>query len=193
MEEIEIWKTIPGGNGTYQASNLGRIRSIDCFIRGVSTKRKEYLKKKTGKIVRGNFNKKNGYWMTHCYGKKRETHRWIAEAWLEPIAEKNQVNHKDGNKLNNRVDNLEWCSPKENIRHMINGGKLDHMKEVWSKRSRGSNNVKAKLKDKDVLYIKKHLQNKTKTPLELANKFNVTRTTIYGIKNNKYWKHLFIK
>lgn len=77
--------------------------------------------KNTNKFLKGQSNYKNKYCSVNIatlYGKKRlYVHRLVAEAFLPKPNNKTEVNHKDGNVLNNNLDNLEWVSPKENINH----------------------------------------------------------------------------
>lgn len=111
----EIWKDIPGYEGLYQASNLGRIRSL---IRN--------------KILIGGI--KNGYReVILCKNGKRKymlVHRLIAQTFLENKKNKPQINHIDGNKHNNNVNNLEWCTRSENMKHAY---KIGLQKPLYAK------------------------------------------------------------
>lgn len=107
----EVWKDIPKYEGIYQASSLGRIRSIDRF-----DGRNHWIK---GVIMSPSRNR-NGYWGIRLFkegrGKSFMLHRLIASAFLgeEPRLD---VNHKDGDKSNNSIVNLEWCTRAENLHH----------------------------------------------------------------------------
>lgn len=108
----EIWKDIKGFEGIYQISNLGNVKSYDKHIKNGNG----YAVRK-GKQLKPNLTK-GGYYSVHLYigQRKREPkliHRLVAEQFLPNPNNYPQVNHKDENKLNNRVDNLEWCT--ENI------------------------------------------------------------------------------
>ena len=96
----EIWKDIEGYEGKYEISNFGRIKS--------------YAQKKNGKITEG-YTDKKGYKTIFLYdkpqhGKWHKIHRLVASAFIDNPDNLLQVNHKDENKENNRVDNLEWCT-----------------------------------------------------------------------------------
>lgn len=112
----EAWLPIPGYEGYYEASNLGRIRSVDRYTEsrwGTPTFHKSQLMK--CRVV------SNGYQhvMLTKDGQKREplVHRIIAEIFLPNPEGKPQVNHKDGDKSNNQVSNLEWCTESQNQLH----------------------------------------------------------------------------
>ena len=101
--ENEVWKDIEGYDGAYQVSDLGRVRSL-----------------KYGKVrVLRPVNNGKGYLVVHLKrdGSQKNflVHRIVAQAFIPNNDEsKNQVNHKDENKENNRVDNLEWCDNRYN-------------------------------------------------------------------------------
>ena len=104
-------------------------------------------------------------------------HRLVAMIYIPNPNNLPQVNHKDGNKLNNSVENLEWCSNLENRQHALaNGLHLTGEQCSW-----------AKLTEKEVIEI---LKNKTIPSEILAKKYNVSKCTIEDIKHNKTWKHL---
>ena len=118
---IEIWKDYKNYEGLYQASNLGRMRSLD---RWVSSKNgsMRFIKGRILKPVTGS----NDYLKVNLYKNNKQktylVHRIIAEAFIEIPEELKQyigtaylqVNHKDENKQNNNVSNLEWCNSKYN-------------------------------------------------------------------------------
>lgn len=116
----EIWKPIPGFEGLYEVSNLGRIKS---------------LKRNTtsGGIMKTHVNK--GYEYSHLCknGKHRnvKVHRAVAEAFIPNPDNKPDVNHKDENPLNNRADNLEWATKKENVNY---GTRAERFSQKISKR-----------------------------------------------------------
>jgi hypothetical protein len=119
MEE-EIWKPVPSLNGAIEVSNLGRARRA---ARPLAYKdgRKGTL---PAGILRGGIGA-NGYHIVSVGPKKFTVHRLVAETFLEPpIDEMAQqtVNHKNGNKLDNRVENLEWATFAANTLHARDAG-----------------------------------------------------------------------
>lgn len=111
----EQWKVIEGFEGYYEISNRGRIRSID---RVCNTHSSEAGRRIKGQIITPTDNG-NGYLIVHLKrnGKRssRYIHRLVAEAFLERRTGCNVVDHIDYNKKNNAVENLRWCTQKENI------------------------------------------------------------------------------
>lgn len=112
----EIWKDIKE-NENYQISNKGRIRSKDRV-----TIRKDGKKLTTkGRILRTAKDTK-GYIRVQISNGTIKIHREVAKAFIPNPLNLEEVNHIDGNKSNNNVDNLEWCTHKQNINHAINNG-----------------------------------------------------------------------
>ena len=102
------------------------------------------------------------------------------------------VNYKDGNKLNNNLENLEWVSHKENTLHAINTGLLDikkgHYNSDGTYKHRGENNKSSKLTEKDIKFIRENYKRYKKDTL--AKMFGITSTNVYYIYKKYTWKHV---
>lgn len=124
----EIWKDIKGYVGLYQISNLGRVKSLKRITVDGKTIKERILKPGTDKpgyefiILRKN-NKSHNLMI----------HRLVAEAFIENPNKYSCVNHKDGNKLNNNVSNLEWCTYSYNLKHAILIGKVKNQCKITRK------------------------------------------------------------
>lgn len=125
---MEIWRNIEGYEGLYQVSNLGRIYSL----------RRE-------KILAGGIDT-SGYIVVTLYkngkGKTKTVHRLVAKAFIENPKELPVINHKDENKTNNHITNLEWCTIKYNINYSKNS--TQNNKKTLSERMKGNKNAKAR-------------------------------------------------
>lgn len=106
-------------------------------------------------------------------------HRAVAIMYLPNPNNLECVNHIDGNKLNNHVSNLEWCTADENRAHAIKTGLFD---------PRGEKNTFAVLTEERVLEIRK--KGKYSTYQQIANDNNVSENAIIGVLKRKTWKHI---
>jgi len=110
-DNIEIWKDIDGFEGLYRISNLGKVFSV-----------------RRGKNLSNAINS----WGYYCVGlsvkgarKNKKIHRLIAEAFICNLYDKPCINHINGIKSDNDIDNLEWCTQKENMQHAYKMGLLN--------------------------------------------------------------------
>lgn len=137
------------------------------------------IKKSCGKELFGS--DKDGYIRVYVNGRLARLHRIIAETFVPNPNNYPEVNHKDGNKKNNRADNLEWCSRKQNMRHAVKAG-LHVLKS-------GELSIRAKLKQDDVNYIRSVYT--PRHPLfgqsALGRKFGVSSSCVYRIISGDNW------
>lgn len=147
----------------YEASDSGLIRNA-----------------KTGRQVK-QYVGKDGYLRTQIAGKTRLVHRLIALAFVAADPGKDFVNHKDGDKRNNRADNLEWVTRSGNMFHAYAHGLKNPPK--------GESNGRSKLSSDDVLFIKQNYSrgDKTHGAKALAKKFNVAHQTICAVVSGQNW------
>jgi hypothetical protein len=114
---IEVWKDITGYEGYYQVSNMGRVKSL---ARKVARIGHGGFRSVREKILPAYFDN-NGYQIVFLSknGERRtlKMHRLVAFAFIPYNPATNEVNHIDGCKSNNKVTNLEWVTPSQNIRH----------------------------------------------------------------------------
>ena len=113
---IEEWRSVIGYEGLYEVSNTGRVRSVDRFIVDSLGNRRFYK----GKIISLELSNSGYYFVDLTYKTKRKhfyVHRLVAEAFILNVDGLPAVNHKDEDKTNNNVENLEWCDYKYNINY----------------------------------------------------------------------------
>lgn len=134
----EEWRDIAGYEGIYQASSLGRIRSLDRLV-GCGGG----FKLHRGRVRRLGDNKGTGYLgitlSVDGKSRSRDVHRVIAETFIPNPNGLPCVDHIDADRHNNRVDNLRWVTQRENVRHSIELGRYDMEKRIeclLSKRTR---------------------------------------------------------
>lgn len=138
----EIWRPVQGYEGSYEVSNLGKVRSLDRVIHyqdGSTRNRKGKVLKPCVDI--------SGYAIVYLAHRGHQSakfvHRLVANCFLLNADSTLEVNHKDGNKSNNCVENLEWCTHRENILHAFQTGlhskpSIDYMKVISKKGARAS-------------------------------------------------------
>ncbi len=175
----EVWKDFPK-NPQYLVSNFGRVLSKSYEYYFVCNN--QWIDSKP-KIVKQSNNNSKKYWrcgiMIDKKQKHHATHRMVAETFIPNPNNLPQVNHKDGNKDNNHVDNLEWISNDDNILHAWRTG-------LKLKDSKFPHNTR--LTENQVLEIVKLSEN-TST-VNLAKLFNVNDSLISNIKTGVCWSHL---
>lgn len=175
---MEVWKDVPNYEGLYQVSNEGRVCSLPRISYKCYKKRGKAAYKKQGAFLTGTI-QSSGYKIVGLVGgKKKLVHRLVMHAFRGHSDL--SCNHIDGDKLNNHLSNLEYCSHKENIRHAFKNNLIIRA---------GEKNSQAKLTEKKVLQIRNLLET-VLTAKEISKKFAVSVGIIYNIKYRKTWKHI---
>lgn len=172
----EVFLPIPGFNGIYEVSNLGIIRSANRIVDhphiGAFLKKGKTLS--PGHDTRG-YLQFNG--RVNGGNKSIKIHTAVALCFIPNPENKRTVNHKDGNKENNKVDNLEWATYSENSLHAFRNGLNSNL---------GMKNKSCKLSEKQVLEI----FNSKEKNVDLAIKYKVGSTAISAIKTGYNWTHI---
>lgn len=171
-KEIEIWKDILGFFGDYQVSSLGHIKS--------------FKKDATGIVLTPTLSHKGYERIRLSAGitKQYSVHRVVAEAFIPNPDNLPQVNHIDGNKLNNCIDNLEWCTNLENMQH---ARKNNLFPDVF-----GDNNPNARISSSDV----KNIVDKYNSGIsikDLAKNYNIPISRVRSIIYGNTWKEENLK
>lgn len=120
----EIWKPVVGWEGLYEVSNLGNVKVLDRFVNS-GIKNNSSVKRR-GQILK-QYDKRGYMQVTLTLNGKRKycnVHRLVAEAFIPNPDDLPQINHKDENKLNNNVNNLEWCTAKYNCNYGNRNSKI---------------------------------------------------------------------
>lgn len=175
---VEQWRDIPGYETIYQVSNHARIKRLA----GSEKCNRDRLIK--------SYLATNGYYFVRLCVKSvksnRSLHSLVALAFLEKPSDKNEINHKDGDKSNNHPDNLEYMTRSENNTHAY---RVLGRAPVRSGGARGEANHTAKLTSIQVIEIRKRYAEGEKNGV-LASEFKVSPSRITRIVQRKQWKHL---
>ena len=179
----EVFKTIPS-YPDYLVSNFGRVKTKARELRYThAVTKKEHFRKSVERFLKVHYNKLTGYKFYQLYKDKKmynkSIHQLVADAFIEKIESFDHINHIDGNKHNNSVDNLEWCTNEYNHHHATITGLVAKGERVGT----------SKLND-NMVHAIKYFLHEGYSHVELAFAFNVSRPTISLIKENKIWKHI---
>ena len=169
IECIEQWKDVVGYEGLYRVSDLGRVLSLN------------YNRSDNVKILKKEHTKK-GYLRVCFYKNKIRSkilvHRIIANNFIENNKIKKEVNHINGVKFDNRVENLEWCTSSENVKHSWNNNLTYALK--------GEIHGMSKLKTNQVLEIRK-----SELPIsKLSEIYKISKTHVHRVITKKTWNHI---
>jgi len=182
----EIWKGIPGYEDYYIISNLGRVKSLEriCYYNVNKTNiRNSRLKKErilTTSIDAFGYQSVNI--SLNAKNKILKIAKLIAIAFIPNPENHPIINHINGVKSDNRIENLEWCTHKHNVNHAIETGLL-----VFKL---GSDNANSKFSHNDILKIKKDFkENPNIIVKDYASELGVSRVTIWRILSKKTYKN----
>lgn len=179
MRNLEQWKDVIGYENLYKISNIGKIKSLPKTVnrgkfgtryREEITLKQTFTPKGYNRIILRNNNIKKNFF----------THRLVAMAFIPNPLSLPQINHINGVKDDNRVENLEWCTNSHNILHAFSTG--------LKKPTKGTINGMSKLNEAQVLAIR----NKDNDMLnsDIAKLYMVNTKTIRNILNRKTWSHI---
>lgn len=158
-----------------QIENLDYEINSEGIVRRISTKR-----------IKKSFKRPDGYigiqlYITKEKVKNQQLHRLIANAFIPNPDNKLYVNHIDSNRENNSLNNLEWVTFEENVKHGYKSGYASN---------KGSNNGFSVLTEKQVLEMRSKRENDKLTYQQLATQYNVSYGCVAGIIQRKNWKHI---
>jgi len=179
----EIWKPIKGFEEFYLITKDGNIKSVE---RQICLKTHSYIRREQDIIQAKSL---DGYYRIKLYNNTKKTktistHRLVALTYLNNPNNYLEINHIDGNKTNNNVTNLEWCSKEQNVKHAYDTGLKKRENYV------GEACVFSKLTEQQVLSIREEYKTGTTSYPKLSKKYNTVIGNIESIINRKTWKHV---
>ena len=187
----EIWKTVID-NQYYLVSNKGRVKSlVSNKILSPHITKKGYLRlglyyyDMDEQVNRNQLDKRGRVRKTlKRFGRRgrprrKSVHQLVLLAFVKKPKGSTMINHKDGNKMNNCIDNLEWCNNSRNMTHAYRNGL------IRSRSGEKASNVK--LKESDILEIRKDVELGL-SDSEIGKKFRVTASNIYRIRKDQTWR-----
>jgi hypothetical protein len=168
---MEIWKDIEGFS-EYEVSDHGRIKSL-------RPRKSRRISAISNPIIMKQINC-HGYLRVGLDNRKKYIHRLIAKAFIPNPENKPFINHKNGVKVDNRIENLEWVTSKENTLHAWENGLINTI---------GEYHPNSRLSEEDVKFIYQYPRERGYGNY-LAKKYKVTRSQISLIIKKKIWTHV---
>ncbi len=177
-QPLEIWKDIPDYVGLYQASNLGRIKSLAKWKNHPHSGMSFCKEKIISEIQSKNRYHKVCLWKNGIK-KSFMVHRLVAFCFIENPKMLKEINHINGLKDDNRVENLEWCTRSENVQHAFDNGLA----------KKGENHPDSRLTEQKVLAIRRLYKiNPNFKKRKLARKLGICHMSLLKILKNKSWR-----
>lgn len=178
----ETWKAVSGFEGLYEVSTCGAVRSVDRVVPDSM----HGTRRCRSKVLRPNAQKNTGYLYVTLYqnakGASRNVHKLVADAFIPNPDNLPEVDHVNGRKAENNVENLERVTRLENV------------KRAWAHglypRQCGEGINTSKLSEEDVLEIRRLHATTVPNQSELGRRFSVRSATINSIVKGRSWTHL---
>lgn len=175
---MEQWRKIPGFPAHYEASSEGRIRRLPYEHPRVLDNGRVVMRRLPEKVFPLERVSMYGYRRIRLLGHTHFVHRLVATAWLENPEALPQINHKNADKTDNRVENIEWVSNQANRDHAVAAGL----------QARGSRTSHA-LDESDVVRIR-DMAAKGAAQATIADEYGIGQTTVSHIVRRSTWKHV---
>jgi hypothetical protein len=171
-KRVEIWRPVKGYEGLYVVSDRGRVKSLP------RTDKRGH--KRNERILKQNISAWGYKFVVFGDNKSRVVHRLVATAFIQNNENKPEVNHINGVKTDNRLENLEWVTHSENMKHACETG----LKFI----PRGEKVYNARLTYKDAAKIRNMYKTGEWTYQRLSSLFNVSLSVIQNVINNKTYR-----
>lgn len=179
---LERWLPVVGFEGSYEVSDLGRVRSLDrlCPYERVDQYSGRVIKvhrRRRGQLLRPGRKSSGHLSVALGRGGSRDVHRLVLEAFVGPCPDGQEALHEDDNPDRNCLTNLRWGTRSENLKDAIRNGKKPIGERVWS----------AKLRDVDIPVIRRRLA--TERANTIAADFRVSETAIRQVRDGRAWRN----
>lgn len=176
----ESWKPIPRYENIYEVSSHGNVRGVDRTVFHTDGR----TRKLKGRVLKPRENLSGYYQVNLCKEgkcKQHSVHRLVAISFARNPLNLKEVNHIDGDSKNNHMDNLEWCTRADNMKHAKKLNLIDYQ------------NLNSKISDDLAEKIRETYSNTDLTQKEIGEKFGLDQSQVSRIVNNKRWKNNNLK